>query len=230
MHDALRAYVHIGTGGHLSVLRHAQGIATLPVVGLRVVGNDHAVGYHDARCILMRGEESEGMAGIHDQCLLVGHLRKILHHQSVLCPILEDGTVAAIDYQLMGMLRHSRVEVVLNHEHDGSRLTRAVRVFINWTGLHLVLRTIPIHIYTPILPQLLGKFRCQGGMKMLWEVAQGITQRQLLLFRREDVLALGGVVDFSVILRHFGQGVGNAKSDFLLELFCSHRVNGTYRA
>ncbi len=33
VHDALRANVHVGAGGHLAVLRDAQGVHSLPVVG-----------------------------------------------------------------------------------------------------------------------------------------------------------------------------------------------------
>ena len=70
----------------------------------------------------MRREQAERMARIHHKRLLVGHLAQILHRQPVLCPVLEYGTVAAVHNQLVRMLRHLRIEVVLNHQHYGSRL------------------------------------------------------------------------------------------------------------
>ena len=56
--DALRADIHIRAGRHLAVLRHAEGVAPLPVIGLRVVGNHHTVGDHHTGCIGVRGEQS----------------------------------------------------------------------------------------------------------------------------------------------------------------------------
>ena len=58
VHDTLRADVHIGARGHLTILAHAQGVVTLPVVGLAVVGNDHTVGDNHAGCVLVRGEQA----------------------------------------------------------------------------------------------------------------------------------------------------------------------------
>ena len=72
--DALRTDVHIRAGRHLAILRDAQGVVAFPVVGLRVVGDHHAVGDDHARGILVRGEESERVAGVHDERLLISHL------------------------------------------------------------------------------------------------------------------------------------------------------------
>ncbi len=72
--NALRPDVHVGSGGHLPVLRDAEGVHPLPIVGLRVVGNDHAVGDDDARSVGMRRKQTERMTRIHDQRLTIGHL------------------------------------------------------------------------------------------------------------------------------------------------------------
>ena len=69
-----------------------------------VVGDDHAVGDDHSGCVLMAGKESHRQTGIHGQGLLVGHLREILHGEQILGPVLEYGAVAAIDYQLVGVL------------------------------------------------------------------------------------------------------------------------------
>ncbi len=51
--DALRTDVHIRACGHLSVLRHAEGVEPLPVIGLGVVGDDHTVGDDHAGRVLV---------------------------------------------------------------------------------------------------------------------------------------------------------------------------------
>ncbi len=138
VHDALRADVHVGAGRHLPVLAHAEGVHALPVVGLGVVGDDHAVGHDHSRCAPVGGEEAEGVSGVHHEGLLVGHLREVSHHQAVLRPVLEDGSVASVGYQLVRVLGHARVEVVLYHGHNGRRLTAPCRVLVYRTGQNLV--------------------------------------------------------------------------------------------
>ena len=71
----------------------------------------------------MAREQSERVSRIHDESLLVCHGREILHHQTVLRPVLEHGSVTAVCDELMRMLCHTIVQVVLDHRHDGSRLT-----------------------------------------------------------------------------------------------------------
>ena len=58
VHDALRTDVHIAASRHLSVLTYAQRIEPFPIVGLRIVGDNHTICYHNARCIRVRGEQT----------------------------------------------------------------------------------------------------------------------------------------------------------------------------
>ena len=71
----------------------------------------------------MGREESEGMARVHDECLFVGHLRQVLHDKQVLCPVLEHCSVASVSDELMRMLRHGRIQIVLDHHHYSGCLT-----------------------------------------------------------------------------------------------------------
>ena len=121
--NALRPDVHVGAGCHLAVLRYAHSVEAFPVIGFGIVGDHHAVCDDDARSVGVGGEKTERMAGIHHQCLRVGHLREIFHSEQILCPVLENGTVAAVGDQFVGMLGHPRIEIVLDHHHDRGGLT-----------------------------------------------------------------------------------------------------------
>ena len=222
--DALRPDIHVRPGGHLPVLRHPEGVEPLPVVGLRVVGNHHAVRNHHARGVGMRREQPQRMPGIHDQGLIFSHFRKILHRKAVLRPVLEHGAVAAVGDQLVGMLGDPRVEVVLNHQHDGRRLPAAGGIFADRTRMHLVVGTQAVHIDTAVAAQLLGELLRQHGVVPDRKIAQGVFQGQRLLLVRKDVLAFGRMVDPFVIGFRGGQPVGNTRANVVLKLFACHII------
>ena len=122
MNYSLRTYIHIRSCSHLSVLRHSKCIELFPMVRLGVVRDHHTVGHYDSWRVLMTWKESERVAGIHHKSLLVGHFSKILHHKTILRPVLEHGSVASIGDQFMRVLCHTIVQIVLDHRHYGSRL------------------------------------------------------------------------------------------------------------
>ena len=217
--DTLRTDVHVGTSGHLTVLRDTEGVVALPVVGFAVVGNHHAVGDDHTRGVLVAGIESHGMTAVHHEGLLVGHLTQIFHNQTVLSPVLEDGAVAAVGDELVWMLSHRGVEVVLDHQHDGGSLTALGGVLLDGTGIHLVGGAQTVHIDTTVLLQLLGELLGQHLVVLGGEVTQGVADGELLLGRRQDVLTLGGMVHRRVVSGHFGQRIGDTEAQFILEFF-----------
>ena len=224
VHDALRADIHVRTRRHLAILGHTQGIVTFPVVGLAMVGNHHPVGHHHPRRVLVRGEKPQRMPRIHDQGLLVGHFRQIFHDQTVLRPVLENGTVPAIGNQFVRMLRHRRIQVILNHQHDSCRLTAFGRILLDRAGEHRVIRTETVHVNAPVGFQFLGELRRQDRMVLGGEVTQSIAQCQFLLFGAQDVLALGRMVHTRIVRLRFRQYLGNPFPDGFLKFFSSHIV------
>ena len=165
----------------------------------------------------MAREQTHRVARIHSKGLLIGHRGKILHRQSVLRPVLEDGSIAAVDNQFVRVLRHARVEVVLNHRHNGRCLTRTGRIFVDGTSIHLVGRTVAVHIDAPILPEFVGKLACQLLVQVLGKVAQSVLECQHFLFLGEDIFAFGSVVDGGVVGFHLGQRGTYTCQDFFLE-------------
>ena len=222
VHDALRTYIHIGAGSHLAILRHAQGVAALPVVGFGVVGNDHTVSHYHTGRILVRGEESQRMSAVHYQRLLVCHLAQVLHHKAILCPVLEHGTIAAVGDEFVRMLCHRFVQIVLDHHHDGGSLTALVGILVNGSCLHLIAGTEAVHINAAIVFEFLRKLGQQGLVELGGEVAQCIAQREFLLFGCEDVLAFRRMVDVGLVGHGFGQNIGNTSPDVGNEFFFCH--------
>ena len=83
--------------------------------------------------------------------------------------------------------------------------------------MHLVVGTQAVHVDAAVLAQLGGELAGQQRMVLGREVAQGIAQGQLLLGRREDILALGRMVDLLVVRFRGGQPVGNTRADIGLK-------------
>lgn len=159
---------------------------------------------------------------IHHQRLIVGHLGQILHRKQILRPVLEHGTVTAVGNQLVGMLRHSLVQVVLDHHHNRSGLTRLVGILLDRTGIHLIIGTETIHIDTTVLVQLLGELAGQHFVVLGREVAQGIADGQHALLLGEYLLTLGRVVDGGIVRFRCGQHIGDTRLDLLLKFLYSH--------
>ena len=111
------------------------------------------------------------MPGIKRQCLFISHGGKVFHAQKILCPILKHSPVATVCDQLVWVLRHSLIEVVAQHQHNGCSLFGFMRKCFNITGIDRVIRPEPIHIDSPIGEQFFGKFGCQYSMMFLWEIA-----------------------------------------------------------
>ena len=118
----------------------------------------------------MAREESERMAGVHDEGLLLRHCGEIFHRQTVLGPVLEDGSVAAVGDELVRMLGHSRVQIVLDHCHYGGGLFAFCRVFSDWPGVHRIVRTQAVHIDAAVIPEFTGELRSKCTMLMLREI------------------------------------------------------------
>ena len=143
----------------------------------------------------MAREESEWMAGVHDEGLLLRHCGEIFHRQTVLGPVLEDGSVAAVGDELVRMLGHSRVQIVLDHCHNRGSLSAFCRVFSDWPGVHRIVRTQAVHIDAAVFAEFTGELRGKCTVLMLREIPECILQCQLFFSLGENVLAPWRVID-----------------------------------
>ena len=116
------------------------------------------------------------------------------------------------------MLGHGRVEVVLNHEHNGRRLLAFGGIFFDGARIHGVGGAQTIHVDTTVGFQLFGKFGRQLFVVFGRKITQGVAKGQLLFFRAQNVFALGRVAYRGVVGRHFGQNGGNAFGELFLKI------------
>ena len=195
MNDTLRTYIHEGARSHLPVLGDTEGVELLPMILGRIIWYHHTVGYHQTRCILMRGEESQRMARIQHKSLLVRHLGQILHGQTVLGPVLESRSVASIDDQLVGMLGDGHVQVIGYHQHDGRSLTAPVRKIIYTAGVYLVIGPQTVHIDTSVSLKLFLELRNEFRMMFGRKIPQRVSQCQFLFLSGKYLLSVRSMID-----------------------------------
>ncbi len=119
----------------------------------------------------MGRKESHGMTGIENQSLLLAHLRQVFHGQTVLGPVLKNRPVAPVGNQLIGVLGHSRVQVIGKHQHNSSCLCRAKGEGMQTACAHFVSGLVAIHIDPAILFQFSSKLMGQDRMVLLRHIA-----------------------------------------------------------
>ena len=219
MHDALWADVHKRAGRHLSVLRHAEGVEPVPVFFAGIIRDHHAVGDYHARGFGVTGEQAQRVAGVEYQGLVVGHFGEIAHDQPVLNPILEHRAVAPVGNQFVRVFGYLRIEVILDHQHNGSRLAALSRVFADRPGVHRIVGSKAVHINAAVAVELVGEFRGQFPVPLRRKVAQRVLYRKHLFFGGQHALdhAARGMADARI--ERFGgrQYGGNAFDNLLLE-------------
>ena len=118
MNDSLWTDVHVGASRHLTILTDTERVKSLAVLLTRVIRNHHPIGHHHSGGICVGRKQPEGMAGIHHESLVFRHLTEVSHRQSILCPVLENCTVASVGNQFVRKLGDGGVEIILNHHHD----------------------------------------------------------------------------------------------------------------
>ena len=76
-------------------------------------------------------------------------------------------------------LRHTRVQVVHEHVHDGRCMPAAHRILAEWVCLHRDSWPKAVHVDVTIIAQLLCELRGQSVMQARRKVTQSIAQAQL---------------------------------------------------
>ncbi len=126
LQDPLRADVDPRAGGHLAVHRQAEVLEAAELRPGRPVADEVGVGEEHAGRPLVRLEDADRLAGLHEHRLVALEVRQRAHHGVEAGPVAGRLAGAAVDDELVGVLGHLGVEVV--HEHaQGGLLRPALR-------------------------------------------------------------------------------------------------------
>ena len=172
----------------------------------------------------MAWEQAERMSRVHYKCLFVSHFCQIFHHKSVLSPVLEHRSVSTICDQLMRMLGDTVVQIVLDHCHDCSSLSRFCRILVNRTCIHFIVRTEAVHIDASVFIELLCELFCQNGVMSGREVSECVLYCQHLLFCAQDVLALWRMTYCSVICFGLREFCRNSSKYIFMKFILYHLI------
>ena len=119
LQDALGADIDPAAGGHLAVHRQPHPLVLAEVLPVRPVRHDQAVGDQHARCPFVGAEHAHRLARLHQQSLVTAQLAQRRENAVETRPVARGAARAAVDDQLGGLLRHVRIQVVLDHAVGG---------------------------------------------------------------------------------------------------------------
>ncbi len=119
LNDPLRADIDPRAGGHLAVHRQALLIELVEMVPGRPVRHEVGIGDQNARRILVRAENADRLAGLHQQRLVFGERLQRRDDAVEVLPGAGGAADAAIDDQFVRIFRHVRIEIV--HQHAQRR-------------------------------------------------------------------------------------------------------------
>src|SRR2546430_2598932 len=119
LENPLRADVDPRPGGHLSVHRQPGILEPAEFVPGRPARDDERVRDEHARRPLMRAEDTHGLAGLHEQGLVILKPRERLKDAVERGPRPCRAPGAAVDDEVFWTLGNVRVEAVLDHAERG---------------------------------------------------------------------------------------------------------------
>ena len=122
LEDPLGADVDPGAGGHLAVHHQALPLELAEVVPGRPLADEVRVRDEHARRPLVRAEDADGLAALDEQRLVVREAAELADDGVEGVPAPRGAAGAAIDDEVVGVLRDLGIEVV--HEHPQRRFLR----------------------------------------------------------------------------------------------------------
>ena len=117
LHDALRADIDPGAGGHLAVHHEPLAIELVEVVPGRPVRHEVGVGDQDARRVGMGAEHADRLARLDEQGLVALEAPQRRDDAVERLPVARGAADAAIDDQLARPLGDVGIEIVHQHAH-----------------------------------------------------------------------------------------------------------------
>ena len=119
--DALGADVDPGAGGHLAVHEQALAVQFMEVLPGGPAGHQVGVGDEHPGRVGVGAEHAHRLAGLDQQGLVVLQVPQGFQDGVEAGPVARGPADAAVDHQALGVLRHVRVQVVLDHPVGGLR-------------------------------------------------------------------------------------------------------------
>ena len=120
LHDALRADIDPGAGGHLAVHHEPLAIELVEVLPGRPVRHEVGVGDQHARRVGVGAEHADRLAGLDQQRLVVLEPAQRRDDSVERLPVARRAADAAVDDELARALRDVGIEIV--HQHAQRRL------------------------------------------------------------------------------------------------------------
>ena len=214
VYDSLRPDVHPAAGGHLSVVRYAERGRAAEVLGVVEESDHKAVREDDARRGRMRAEESERMARLHYERLVLRDDFKIFFDEEVLHPVLADLPGLSVGDELVRIERHVEVEVVVDHYLEGFAFDALALIFVDGFAVELSFRTEAVAVDASVLLVFLEELGGELFVVLLGDVAQRVLEREDDFLVVEDLSPVGSPSYSGLKFRHLRKSVRKFQPEF----------------
>src|ERR1700682_4704648 len=125
LQNSLAPDVDPGAGGHLAVHRQAERLEAPELLPGGPGGHEQGVGDQHPRSVGVRLEDPDGLARLNEESLVVAEPQQRFDDAVVRGPVPRRLARAAVDDELGRLLRHLRIEIVLEHPQGGLLLPSA---------------------------------------------------------------------------------------------------------
>ncbi|MPM49461.1 hypothetical protein SDC9_96191 [bioreactor metagenome] len=220
--DSLRADVHPAARGHLPVVGNAHLLGNLPVIEVIEHADHQRVGQNNARGFRPAREQSQRMAGLEHQRLLVGQFFEVTLDEAVLQPVLAGLPGFAVGDQFVGVERDLKVQIVVDHHLERLARKALTLVLVDGLAVNTPLGTVAIGVDAAARFQLFQELRRKRFVQTLRHVPQRVFERLPRLREGQPVAAIRRTANVRLKFRHLRQCVRQRNFDCSRSVFSAH--------
>ena len=162
----------------------------------------------------MRAEESERMARLHYERLVLRDDFEIFLYKEVLHPVLADLPSLSVGDELVWIERHVEVEVVVDHYLEGFAFDALALVFVDGLAVELSFRTEAVAVDASVLLIFFEELGGEFFVVLLGDVAQSVLEREDYFFIVEYLSSVRSPSYAGLEFRHLRKSVRKLQPKF----------------
>ncbi len=220
VHDPLGADVHPAARCHLPVAGHSHLGSGLPVLLIVILSDEQPIGDDHPWTVRTGTKQSQGMAGLHHQGLVLGQDLEISLDQTILHPVLADPAGFPVGHQFIGIQGHIEIQVVVDHDLEGLPGQAVACILLQGFGPDRSRGAKAVAVDPAPGSEFLEQFRGHGLVQGCGDIAQRVAERRLDSGPAQAQAPIGGPPDAGLEVRHSRQGLIQLDAHGVVDIDC----------